>query len=273
MRSSHEALSTLGDIDYSTKAVAYQCEELRTAIAEYKPTIATHSNAHSIQQQYITAVTQWLQSDDTTYIRGLEQFPYVYVINGISQAIDSLHFEDRRLHIHPNEYRPYQVVGNKASIDDTLHIISQPFSQLGSISEHSSKIITSMPNVWVDAAYFGTNNKLQLTLDENVETLVYSFSKSFGLQYSRIGIMYTKNQVPLFEMYKHYAYNNINAAALVLNLIDRFAPSYFPNKLQPHQQSICDQYGLEPLDCVWVGLDKKKGRKVSLFPYYEQMQL
>ena len=253
------------------KTVPYHPPKLRDFLSGIENNVVTVHESYVVQEKFLDQITNWIG------ISGLESFPYRYITNGVSSAIETLATETRPIILHKHEYPMYRLVCPNAKIVESylpdslagsLAIISNPFSQNGKYNNYLyQQVVDSGANVWLDCAYIGSVPHVNIRLFPSVETVCFSFSKGFGVQYHRIGVMFTKKKHALLEKYKEFAYNNIHAARLCLKLMDRFSVTEIAEYMLPIQHHLCNLKKIEPADCVWLGLNSQ-GNKVSLYNDY-----
>lgn len=245
---------------------------------------------HDILNNYRSECTNWLQNGNTTVIRGLERFKYVYVLYGGSQYIDDLvKFEDRHIELHKHEYVAYRTLLDLHNMKFTQHdsfdsmgkdsdklvIVSYPFSLNGNSDVDIEKLLTeSTGKITLDSVFLGTN-MFPVTLDfnelTNVESFVFSFSKGFGLRYSRIGIMFTDKFIPEYDIYHKYAYLNLYSCQIARELMSKYSIDYFTEKYKSVQEEACKLLNVATADCLHLGIDTntdnpdKKVRITHLF--------
>lgn len=245
---------------------------------------------HDILNNYRTECLNWLQNGNKTVIRGLERFKYVYVLYGGSQYINDLvKFEERNIEIHNHEYVAYRTIldlfkrpfTQHESFDtmgknsDNLVVVSYPFSLNGNRDENLEKLLReSTSKITLDSVFLGTN-MFPVTLDfnelTNVESFIFSFSKGFGLRYSRIGIMFTDKFIPEYDIYHKYAYLNLYSCQIAREVMSKYNIDYFTEKYKHVQEKACELLNVQPADCLHLGLDTltdnpdKKVRITQLF--------
>lgn len=263
-------------VDFSKKAIAYQPPDIRQDIENFTLSHITHETAFDIQREYLKVTKEWFSSNDNTSITGLDQFPYMYVTAGTFQLIfDMSTFFDNKVIFHEDDFPgyhllrlPFSTFNPKYQIKDNQYFLcSYPFNG-GILREDVLTLIRNHPNVVLDGAFFGTIKDFKMHLDDNIKMFAYSFSKMFGLQYYRIGVVFSKLPSLQYEIQKKYAYHNAYAQALVTHLLKKYDSSAVIDRIHPIQQQICSENNLLPSECIWSAYDQKGG-KTSLFPFYK----
>jgi len=257
------------------KTIPIPTRQLR-ALIETSNKVPSVDDSFRIQDEFLKQIRSWLAVDPYVSIAGLEDFPFVYITNGISNAIETLIYEERHLVIHEDEYPFYRFVRPDSTIvtnfaerecANNLVVLSNPFSRNGNI-DHAlyQSAVNTGASIWLDCAYMGSIAEGKIKLADSVETVCFSFSKGFSLQYNRIGVMFSKKQNPILEIYKEFAYVNSTAANIALSIMNTFGVSDIARLFKPHQVKICKNLGISPADCVWLG-ESSAGEKVSLYEY------
>lgn len=264
-------------VDFSKKAIAYLPLVVRKEIESFSMPLINHHTAFDIQEKYISTVKSWFTSSSRTYVRGLEKFPFVYVTSGTLQLLHDLStFVNEKITFREDDFpgyhlirTPYTCFHKKGRPDKENYLLcSHPFNG-GVIDLDIMNDIDAHPRVILDGAFFGTIDGLKIDLNDNIQIFTYSFSKMFGLQYYRIGIVFSKIPSLPYEVHKKYAYQNAYAQSLMTHLLSKYMPHDIIDLVYPIQQRICQQHGLVPSECIWSAYTKK-GEKISLFPFYKK---
>lgn len=257
------------------KTIPIQPLVLRDFLKNNQYSTISINESFLIQNSFLKRAYSWLTEDKHVSINGLELFPYRYIINGVSHAIETLKYEHRQLVAHKDEYPFYKVVRPDIievekfteNYEKSLVIISDPFSKSGNINNTLyNDVIKTNAKIWLDCAYVGSISSGYISLHNNVETVCFSFSKGFGIQYNRIGVMFSKIPNFVFEKYKEFAYVNCASAKTALMLMNEFSVSDIPQMFKPYQEKICKKLNIQPSNCVWLGTNVF-GNKVSLYDY------
>jgi len=193
----------------------------------------------------------------TKYQKGLDSFENKYFVNGSSEAIfhllvDSIfHNEGKPIYVFKGEYEGYKeyaknMGGTVTEVDFNADIkklplgrwfISNPSAIDGNIIENSH--IYSIANlgheIVLDVSYLGSTREYQLDLTHpNIIAVLVSLSKPFGLFYYRIGIAFTRKQMP--TLYPNKWFKNILSITIGEALLDKFGIGHFYKKYQPLQE-------------------------------------
>ena len=210
----------------------------------------------------------WLNQGHIKF-EGLEDFPYVYIINGISEFIPivlaehSLRpvCEEGEYIAYPAHARVLRQAGIK--LENRINILSLPFCRTGGIHPETYNILKK-PSL-VDLAWAG-NSGVEETFDlSKVKYAAFSFSKCFGVQYHRIGIAYSKVPIGTFELEAGFTYVNMVGVDLMRHLMS-IPPNYLYDKYKYTVEKLCKDNGAETANHLWIGL--KDGERHSLLKYW-----
>jgi len=249
-------------------AYPLQLPEIKRVIAHYYDKIYDHNNIlkdrFGVQERFIENFVPWINKGHMKFI-GLKDFKYVYVTNGITEAIHTTMIEHGlRPMTQKGEYPGYFAHAkvfreNGLVLRNRIKVLSLPFYNSG--LEHPTTTETLEENSFIDCAWAGGSG-IKKTYDvSKVGYVAFSFSKMFALQYHRVGILFSKKPVKTFDIYKDKAYVNLAGIDLVNQLMS-FSPSYFYDKYKHISKEICERLEIEETPSLWIGL--KDGEKVPL---------
>lgn len=184
-------------------------------------------------------ISEWLSD----YI-DLSDFPYLYPMNGITEAMNYwMAQETRTIEKKKDDYAwiPFNETG------DVIYI-----SVPSSIDGNYCDIPTHKPVV-LDIAFVGSAACRKIHPPKNVEMVFFSLSKCFGLRNYRIGYMWSKKPIDRLELLINSAkYYNYYAMQLGEIIIDNIPLSLTYKTIQSYQKEICDELNLTPSDTVWL---------------------
>ena len=188
------------------------------------------------------------------------EFPYVYFISGITEGIN--YFANKHKIIkHPNEYRYLNLFLNVSNKSGDIAYQSYPFSGDGRF--HS--IRTDKP-VILDCAYmFASNMQNEKVLPSNVDTVMFSLSKSHNLSDYRIAWMFSKNKIPEYHVLQYDNNYSINSYVLsALKTINDRPLNYLYTKYKEQFSNLYSLKNLTENDVNLFALDNKNNR----LPFY-----
>ena len=253
---------------YLTPSYTIQFSEVKRVIAHYYDKIYDHDslikNRYDIQDRFIENFVPWLNKGHIKF-KGLKDFKYVYITNGISEAITiSMLEHGLRPITYDNEYPGYfaqakEFAKSRIVLRNKTTFLSLPFYDTA--DEHMITDKALQEESFIDLAWAGGSG-LKKTFDlGKVGYVAFSFSKMYGIQYHRVGILFSKKPLNTFEMYKKEAYVNLAGIDLVNQLMS-FSPSYFYDKYRGQADEICEKLDYDKTLSLWFG--RKDNKKMPL---------
>ena len=245
-----------------------QFPEVKAIIQQYYSRLYDHNNLiknrHDIQEKFIENFISWFNKGHFK-VKGLKDFKHVYITTGVSESINMAITEHRlRPEVVSDDYPGYiaqYLMIRKAGIRCTNNtpFISLPFYDTA--DEHPQTQSLLEQNTFVDLAWAGGSG-LKKTYDlSKVGYVAFSFSKMYGIQFHRVGILFSKKPIKTLEMFKSEAYVNLAGVDLVNQLMS-FSPSYFYDKYRGKADEICKRLNLDTTPSLWFG--RKDNKKVPL---------
>ena len=245
-----------------------QFPEVKAVIQQYYSRLYDHNNLiknrHDIQERFIENFVSWFNKGHFK-VKGLKDFKHVYITTGVSESINMAITEHRlRPEVVSDDYPGYiaqYLMIRKAGIRCTNNtpFISLPFYDTA--DEHPQTQSLLEQNTFVDLAWAGGSG-LKKTYDlSKVGYVAFSFSKMYGIQFHRVGILFSKKPIKTLEMFKSEAYVNLAGVDLVNQLMS-FSPSYFYDKYRGKADEICKRLNLDTTPSLWFGI--KDNKKVPL---------
>ena len=249
-----------------------QLPEVQDKIKDYFANHYNHNdltvNKKEICDDFKQKFIPWLNQGHIKF-KGLEKFPYVYIINGVSEFIHNVLPEHSlRPVCVEKEYKAYAgyaklFMKTGIRLKNKIDVISLPFCRTGDIHPETCNILEK-PSL-VDLAWAG-NSGVKETFDlSKVAYTAFSFSKCFGVQYHRIGIVYSKTPIYTFELEADYTYVNMVGVDLMRYLMMSITPNQLYDKYKHITDKLCKDNGVEPTKHLWIGL--KNGDRHSILEY------
>lgn len=223
-------------------------------------------NRFDLVETFKEEFLEWLNKGPLKFT-GLEEFPYFYITNGITEFVQEAIPEHKLRPISQHDeypgyhYKAQICIENGIKLENRIPVISLPFYSNAEIHPKTNEIISQ--NSIVDLAWssnYANTGEFNLS---NSKYVVYSFSKTFGMQYHRIGVCFSKQKIWSMEVYHKNFYVNLAAVSIVKALIKEFEPNYLYDKYRRDFEKICYENDLQPSNSLWFGL--KDGVKVPLF--------
>jgi hypothetical protein len=253
---------------YLTPSYTIQFPEIKSTIVNFYNNIYDHEklikNRFEIQDKFIEDFVPWLNKGHIKF-KGLKDFKYVYITNGISESITlSMLEHSLRPVVNVSEYPGYmcqakEFFKSNISLKNKTNFLSLPFYNTADEHENTKNILTK--NSFIDLAWAGGSGVKQIYDLSKVGYVAFSFSKMYGIQYHRVGILFSKKRIGTFEMYKKEAYVNLAGVSLAEQLM-HFEPNYFYDKYRHIADSICEKLNLKKTKSLWFGM--KDNKKVPL---------
>lgn len=221
-----------------------QCEKIleqslaiRTnVLPEVKKTINNIEADFDGVVKYNTNIIEWLKP-----VIDLSDY-HVYPRNGITEGLDWWYNkESRGVYMDKGDY---QWISNKGHMyEDAVKYQSLPSSIDGNWRAVNGQIL--------DLAYVGSTKVHKIEHDS--EIVLFSLSKGFGVRNVRTGWIFTREPDHKLEALTHSAkYYNYFAHAVAETIISNFDIDYVYNQLNPKQKEVCNEYGFEASDSVWI---------------------
>ena len=256
--------------DYVTASYSVQMPEVTQIIKEHTAKSYDHNylikNRFTLIDQFKEDFLKWINTGNLKFT-GLEKFPYIYITNGITEFVQEVIPEHSLRPISQAEeypgymYKAQICMKSKIKLENKIPVISLPFYATADIHEKTEEIISQ--DSIVDLAW-ASNYKLEKTFDLSKSKYVaYSFSKTFGIQYHRLGIVFSKEPIWSLEVYHKNFYVNLVAVSLVTELMKNFNANYLYDKYNKEIEDLCYQNDLQPTNSLWFGT--KDNKKVPLF--------
>ena len=255
------------------ESLPVQLPEVTEKVKEYFANHYNHNdltvNKKVICDDFKSKFIPWLNQGHIKF-KGLEKFPYVYITNGVSEFIHNVLPEHSlRPVCVENEYKAYAgyaklFMKKGIRLKNKIDVISLPFCRTGDIHPETCNILEK-PSL-VDLAWAG-NSGVKETFDlSKVAYTAFSFSKCFGVQYHRIGIVYSKTPIYTFELEADYTYVNMVGVDLMRYLMMSITPNQLYDKYKHITDKLCKDNGVESTKHLWIGL--KNGDRHSLLEYW-----
>ena len=200
----------------------------------------------------------WVEATHRNWVHDivdLSEFPYCYVTNGTTDAIQQwLLTEDRGYQYIKGDYEYPNIVKQGTEIDHAYFIhpkevlyISNPAAGDGNFKN----VEVDCP-VILDCTYVSSTNIHRINVPKNTEQVMFSFSKGFGMIGQRLGLVYTKEPHKTLHLLKEF--ENWNYASV--KTMDLIMANYKVNDMfienRDKQLRLCGEYGLLPSDCFFL---------------------
>lgn len=201
---------------------------------------------------------EWIHSSKQQ-VKGLPEMKYI--VSGITDAFNQTYSLYNKIGVFDGEYGyhekvfPDRVTKNLSEAD--VIIISHPFSGDGECSHSKiAKADKLSKPIFIDCAFFGICSDINFDFSQynNIHSVCFSLSKTFGTGRQRVGMLYTKDDYPL-RVYSDWGYPLFSSAIFHYDLIDTMTPDDMFLKYRQQQLEVCDRLSLIPSSTVIFGLD------------------
>jgi histidinol-phosphate/aromatic aminotransferase/cobyric acid decarboxylase-like protein len=186
----------------------------------------------------------------------LQQFPFFYQINGITDGLNQLamEYKNKTIKIIPGDYEWMKICrqNTDTSNGDVLYI-TNPHAGSGNYfnDEEWNNILDTNSNIALDCAYIGSTPIKPIKINKNVNYVYVGLSKMFGLPSLRAGFVFCKRPSLPLDAFLRIAYYNFNSVSLTRALIKEFDLDYIHNKYKKEQAEICKMGNVTPADVVY----------------------
>jgi hypothetical protein len=222
---------------------------------------------------------------------GLIRFQKKYITNGNTNFIDQVVLTQRPARIiHlKGDYSYYSYLANALKIQrveitidqlDTvrpsdLFLISVPFANNGK-NENGQVVIdychTNQIPLAVDIAYSGLTPEYSINLTPRENLYVgFTFSKTFGIPYNRIGVCYAGSEVAGLNTMNSIGYVNLSGVNIVNTIMRKFPKNFMYNKYNEEYKRICSQLSYTPTDCILFAYNGQD--RVCITEYYSNTSI
>ena len=219
-------------------------------------------------------------------VTGLIRFSKKYITNGNTNFIDQVVLTKRpaRIIYLKGDYSYYSYLANALNIQqveitidqlDTvtaadLFLISIPFAGNGKNEDGQTVIDHCHHNqipLAVDIAYSGLTPDFAISLVPRENLYVgFSFSKTFGIPYNRIGVCYAGSEIAGLNTMNSIGYVNLSGVNIVNALIEKFPRNFLYNKYNTEYKEICSQLKFTPTDCILFAYNGQD--RICITEYY-----
>jgi hypothetical protein len=185
----------------------------------------------------------------------VSDFPYAYITNGVTDAINLWKLIDKRpWQIRSGDYSwPAMIDPSNPPVDDDNAVlyVSNPSAINGNVIDLDN--ITAP--VILDCTYIGAiNDHHTITVPPNTEQVMFGFSKGWGVIGQRLGIVYTKHKHPILHPLQMVECWNYLSVDIMDQIIKSFPINYPHYNYSNIQNTLCDKLDLKASDTYFIGL-------------------
>jgi hypothetical protein len=192
-------------------------------------------------------------------------FEHAYVAHGASEAIKDLTVSPGRVHVFAGDYEGYAAFARARDLEVVVHprsiaaaeaehrhddvwFISDPSAIDGDHWPDLPAFLVELGGRWptvrvrLDMIYIGCVKQLRPvdpSIYPNVEAVVFSLSKPFGVYRHRIGGVLSRR--PILSLEGNRWFNNIFSVELAIALMERYPATALPNRYAPVQERVVQE--------------------------------
>lgn len=223
---------------------------------------------NQLRKNFISWSKEWLH--------GLENFPYMYIMNGNTDSLNTIFSLSKEtmswqkgdysyyLHWHKTNNKPYNELEAPTNVTDI--ILSWPGYVWGNADQLSFAKKCNAVRMHLDCAYLGLVEPKSIDVSE-FETASISFSKTLSIPYNRIGILFSKNEIPSLALMNKLGYVNLSGVKLVNYIMERFPLEYWWNTYSDKLDRLCKENNIKKTDCLLFGYNDNN--RISLSEYWK----
>jgi len=210
------------------------------------------------------------------WVTGLNQFPYVYVMNGntdslnaiFSNTSDSMAWQKGDYsyynYWHTTQHKSY----NELSVPETVSdiVVSWPGYAWGNRDQLEFAKQCNAKTMHLDCAYLG------LVKPDNIDasifdTASFSFSKTLSIPYNRISLLFSKKEIPSLTIMNKLGYVNLSGVKLATYLLNNITSNYWWDTYGTKLDDLCLKNNLKKTDCILFAYNGEQ--RVSLAEYWK----
>lgn len=227
-----------------------------------------------LPQEFKFEFIDWILSSQFNFIKGIEEFPSISLVNGTVQAFDHFHYrhKEKRFRFYKGEFMYHQACLKNGSkfewldddvlTDGDVLILSVPFSDIGIQHPNTDQLLTVAKHlkipVLLDFAYYPCTKNININLSkyDNVETITFSISKAFyGAEFLRVGIrLEREDNDDGIDVFNSVDMHNRIDLSIARSLIQTFPVDFNWKTYANTYNDICDDKKLRPTDCIMFGI-------------------
>lgn len=212
-------------------------------------------------------------------VSGLEQFPYVYVMNGntdslnviFANAVNGMSWQKGDYsyynYWHTSQAKPYKELTEPGSISNI--IVSWPGYCWGNNDQLEFARQCNYDSIHLDCAYLGLVKPAKINADV-FDTASFSFSKSLAIPYNRISLLFSKKEISNLTIMNKLGYVNLSGVKLATHLLENINPNYWWDEYGSKLDHICNKHNLRKTDCILFAYDGDN--RVSLAEYWKEYE-
>ena len=187
----------------------------------------------------------------------LTDFEHCYAVNGVTDGINQWLFQEKRIvqrllgdYHWPSIVSPETKILNNVSEVDCRNVlyVTNPSSEHGCYRDDWEEILEKSGPIVLDCAYVGSAFKKRIQINKKVETIFFSYSKSFGLGRLRLGWVFSRHEMGSLNQLHSLGYYPSTILPITNLLTEKFKIDDIYHQMRPKQERICAELNLSPSD-------------------------
>jgi hypothetical protein len=209
-------------------------------------------------------------------ISGLDQFPYMYVMNGNTDSLNVIFSNADNMAWQKGDYSYYnywhtiqrkqhQELTEPQSVSNI--VVSWPGYSWGNSDQLEFAKQCNATSMHLDCAYLGLVKPARI--DASIfDTASVSFSKSLAIPYNRISLLFSKKEIPSLVIMNKLGYVNLSGVKLATHLLKNISPNYWWDTYSSKLDELCIKNNLRKTDCILFAYNGDQ--RVSLAEYWKE---
>ena len=211
-------------------------------------------------------------------ISGLDQFPYMYVMNGNTDSLNVIFSNADNMAWQKGDYSYYnywhtiqrkqhQELTEPQSVSNI--VVSWPGYSWGNRDQLEFAKQCNANTMHLDCAYLGLVKPD--SIDAGIfDTASFSFSKTLSIPYNRISLLFSKKEIPSLVIMNKLGYVNLSGVKLATHLLNNIDPTYWWNTYSSKLDDLCLKNNLRKTDCILFAYNGDQ--RVSLAEYWKEYE-
>lgn len=219
--------------------------------------------------------SNWILSSKLNHLSGFDSFNRLDVIIGCTQFIDNIYMQCQP-QVLVGDYRYHARLGNVLSQPGLLRegvplIISMPFPSTGAVHTQMEDILDEAKDkgisVHVDGAWLTCCHGIHFDVfHPSIKSVGISLSKGLGLGWNRIGLRWTKDQMPdSITIMNDFNMNCRMLSMVGSHVLANVGPDYLWKTHGELNAKVCKDFNLTPSNAIHMAYTAD-GRFVGLSP-------
>ena len=221
----------------------------------------------NIDDVFKKTFVEWLSKHELSNFTGIEAFPIIHVIQGVTHFIDDLYQRCCNIQIFKNDYKyhwrlnnniEYAII-NKLDSNKEL-LISMPFPYYGDVHPEMYRILDECERlnipVHIDSAWIGCIRDIEFDFNHPaIKPFAVSLSKA-GIGNNRIGVRFARKEPEgSITLMNNFKMNQEPLMYVGAKFMTDFGPEYFWKKYEDRYYKVCNDFNLKPTKANHIAMD------------------